>query len=151
SPRYIETVARNGYRFVAPVVSVDLDLPEAEPERISTRPAAGRTQRLPIALLIASAVIAALLMAWLALRPSVPPRAHFRQLTFRRGQVSGARFAPDGHAVLYSAQWDREPRQVYFTSAVSPESRLVGFEDASLASISSSGELALLSAGGTMN
>jgi DNA-binding winged helix-turn-helix (wHTH) protein len=152
SPRYIETVARNGYRFVAPVVSVDLDLPEveSEPERFAPPPPASRARGLFIALLVASGLLALLLIAWAALRPA-PPRAHFRQLTFRRGQVSGARFAPDGHAVLYSAQWDREPRQLYLTSSLAPESRLVGFQDASLASISSSGELALLNGGGTMN
>jgi len=75
----------------------------------------------------------------------------FRQLTFRRGQVLGARFAPDGQGILYTAQWDRDPRRLFLTGRNSPESRVLGFQDLTLASVSRSGELALLSSGGTMN
>src|SRR5262249_15837490 len=82
---------------------------------------------------------------------AVPGQARFRQLTFRRGQVLGARFAPDGQSVLYTAQWDRDPRQLFLTTRASPESRPLGFPDRNLASVSSSGELALLSSSATMN
>jgi DNA-binding winged helix-turn-helix (wHTH) protein/dipeptidyl aminopeptidase/acylaminoacyl peptidase len=152
SPRYIETVARNGYRFVAPVASVDWALPETEPERIAEQPQpVPKRPPFPVAVLALTAVLAILCAAYFIFRPSPAARAHFRQLTFRAGQVSGARFTPDGHAVLYSAQWNGEPRQLYLTSAVAPESRLLGFPDMSLAAVSSLGELALLNGGGTMN
>ena len=36
--------------------------------------------------------------------PNPPPT--FRQLTFRRGPIRSARFAPDGQTVVYSAAWD---------------------------------------------
>jgi dipeptidyl aminopeptidase/acylaminoacyl peptidase len=39
----------------------------------------------------------------------------FRRLTFRRGSVTGARFAPDGQNVVYSARWDAEPESVFMT------------------------------------
>src|SRR5439155_17323460 len=78
-------------------------------------------------------------------------RTQFRQLTFRRGQVLGARFAPGGQEIVYAAQWDRSPRQLFLTSSASAESRVLGFPDMTLASISGTGELALLASSGTMN
>jgi DNA-binding winged helix-turn-helix (wHTH) protein/Tol biopolymer transport system component len=149
SPRYIETVARSGYRFVAPVAKVDWDLVETAAVPIEP-PATSRPWRMAVLLLIPALAVLSII-AYVVLRSSPTARAHFRQLTFRRGQVLGARFAPDGHAVLYSAQWDGEPKQLFVTSAMSPESRPLGFQDLSLASVSSLGELALLRGGGTMN
>jgi serine/threonine protein kinase len=37
------------------------------------------------------------------------PAPTFKQLTFRRGWISYARFAPDGRTVLYAASWDGKP------------------------------------------
>jgi hypothetical protein len=37
----------------------------------------------------------------------------FKQLTFRRGDIRIARFAPDGQSILYSALWDGEPQRIY--------------------------------------
>ncbi len=150
SPRYVETLARTGYRFIAPVAKVDWDLDETEPESLKAPDPPHNRRGLGVAVLLIPATLLAVFIGYVFFRP-VRTRAHFRQLTFRPGQVLGARFTPDGHAVLYSAQWDREPRQLYFTSAVAPESRLLGFQDMSLASVSSLGELALLSGGGTSN
>src|SRR5207237_1883776 len=75
------------------------------------------------------------------------PATHFSP---RTGPGRSIR-APDGQEIVYAAQWDREPRQVFVTSRSGPESRLLGFKDMSLASISRAGELALMSASGTMN
>ena len=44
------------------------------------------------------------------LRAPVPPT--YRQLTFRRGMLVPARFAPDGHSILYSASWEGEPWRI---------------------------------------
>jgi DNA-binding winged helix-turn-helix (wHTH) protein/WD40 repeat protein len=147
TPRYIETLARTGYRFIAPVERIDWapptpsPPPPAEPKRA--------VSRLPWYL--AAAAIAIAIVLYLVARPSPPAHVKFRQLTFRRGQVLGARFAPDGQGILYAAQWDRDPRRLFLTSRSSPESRVLGFEDMTLASVSRTGELALLSSGGTMN
>ena len=35
------------------------------------------------------------------------------QLTFRRGSIGSARFAPDGQSVVYSAKWDGAPAQLF--------------------------------------
>src|SRR5262249_54526699 len=53
-------------------------------------------------------------------------------------------------AILYTASWDNGPRQLFLTNPFSPESRLLGFQDQRLVSVSRSGELALLSTDGTM-
>jgi hypothetical protein len=46
---------------------------------------------------------------WLERKP-VPS---YHQLTFRRGTVDGARFAPDGQTVVYSARWEGRPSEVF--------------------------------------
>jgi hypothetical protein len=40
-------------------------------------------------------------------KPVEPPT--YRQLTFRRGSIRSARFAPDGQTILYSAAWQGNP------------------------------------------
>src|SRR5438034_7651426 len=45
----------------------------------------------------------------------------FHQVTFRRGQIWGARFAPDGRAILYTANWDDGPRRLFLTNPRSEE------------------------------
>jgi hypothetical protein len=66
----------------------------------------------------------------------------FRQLTFRRGFLTGARFARDGQTVVYSAKWDGRPSEVFTTNVDSHESRPLGIAAGVLA-ISSAGELAV--------
>ncbi|CAN5635956.1 hypothetical protein BH24ACI4_BH24ACI4_31050 [soil metagenome] len=72
------------------------------------------------------------------------PVPTFKQLTFRRGFVANARFAPDGETIIYSATWDGGPIQLFETRASGPESWSLPVEGADIASISSTGELALI-------
>jgi Tol biopolymer transport system component len=67
----------------------------------------------------------------------------FRQLTFRRGTISSARFAPDGQTVLYGASLEGNPKEIFVSRPESPESRLFGMPGASVLAVSKSGELAL--------
>ncbi len=67
----------------------------------------------------------------------------FQQLTFRRGYLPSARFAPDGQTIVYSATWDGKPVEIFTTRLGSPESRPMGLPGAGVLSISSSGELAI--------
>jgi serine/threonine protein kinase len=74
-------------------------------------------------------------------------QAHFPDyipLTFRRGLIRTARFAPDGQTVVYSASWDGNPSDVFVTNQASPESRALGLTGAVLLGVSSTGELAVL-------
>ncbi|HZW88863.1 MAG TPA: protein kinase, partial [Myxococcaceae bacterium] len=93
-----------------------------------------------VLLAVAGAAVAMLLATRGEHKPRVP---RTQMLTFRRGSVLGARFAPDGKTVHYSAAWNGGPPQVYSTSLDSAESRALAFGDAQLLAVSSSGELAL--------
>ncbi len=75
------------------------------------------------------------------------PPPSYRQLTYRHGTITTARFAPDGQTVAFSAAWDGGPLQIYTTRLEFPESRPLGFSNAALLAISSQGELALILGG----
>jgi len=70
--------------------------------------------------------------------------AEFEPLTFRRGDVQTARFAPDGRSVVYSAAWEGGELGLYTTQPGSPESRSLELPRASVSSISRNGEMALI-------
>ena len=67
----------------------------------------------------------------------------FRRLTFQRGRIVTARFAPDGQTIVYSAAWGGRPMEVFSTRADMPESRPLGITGAAVLSVSSTGEIAL--------
>lgn len=68
----------------------------------------------------------------------------FKRLTFRRGFISAARFAPDGQSVVYSASWVGNPEELFVTTPQSPTSRSLGLTNVALLSISGAREMALL-------
>jgi Tol biopolymer transport system component len=65
----------------------------------------------------------------------------FQQLTFRRGELVSARFAPDGQTVLYSSAWDGNAMEIFAARTDRPESRVFGLAGADVLSISTSGEM----------
>ncbi len=67
----------------------------------------------------------------------------FRQLTFRRGAISSARFAPDGQTVLYGTSLEGKPTEIFVSRPESPESRPFGMPGASVLAVSKTGEMAL--------
>ncbi len=71
------------------------------------------------------------------------PPPSFRQLTYRRGQISSARFAPDGQSVMYAAAWDGRPLEIFASRPESPESRAFGLVGAEVLSMSRTGEMAV--------
>ena len=72
------------------------------------------------------------------------PEAAFRRMTFRRGEVRSARFAPDGDTIVYSAAWDGNPSEIFVANRNSPEARPLGLADADLLAIGKSTEMAIL-------
>ena len=76
-------------------------------------------------------------------RPAPPSIPTYRRLTFRQGNIGTARFAPDGRSVVYSASFEGQPLEIYTTRPEGPESTPVGLKNASLFSVSPSGELAI--------
>lgn len=179
-PRYIETVARSGYRFLAPLTVVSQVPPVEVAKGIATEVArvadaaaalpvdlqvkadagGGGGAGSPVRIVLRRLIRPSLIFAGLALasvagflyaRLPRAPEPQARQLTFRRGQIWSAHFGPDGKSVLYTSQGAGEPRRLYQTNPVSPESRPLGFENMTVAAVSRQGELALLRFGGTMN
>ncbi|MBI3664903.1 MAG: serine/threonine-protein kinase [Acidobacteria bacterium] len=72
---------------------------------------------------------------------TLPPSFHL--LTFRRGTINSARFAPDGQTIVYGARWDGNPLELFSTRPESPDSRSLGQPGTEILAISSSGEMAL--------
>ncbi|MGA8621322.1 MAG: protein kinase [Candidatus Sulfotelmatobacter sp.] len=67
----------------------------------------------------------------------------YHPLTFRRGMVHAARFAPDGKTIIYSAAWEGKSLQLFTTRPESPESHELEPAGADVLAVSSSGEMAL--------
>jgi len=70
---------------------------------------------------------------------TIPPVYH--QLTFDRGLIYAARFAPDGH-IYYGAAWNGQPVQIYSVELGGPESRALNLLNSTLFAVSPS-ELAI--------
>ncbi len=67
----------------------------------------------------------------------------YHEITFRRGEIRSARFAPDGQTILYSAAWQGNPVETFSARQGMVESRSLGLGRAELLAISSTGEMAL--------
>ncbi len=67
----------------------------------------------------------------------------YHEITFRRGEIRSARFAPDGQTILYSASWQGNPVEVFAARQGTVESRSLGLGRAELLGVSSTGEMAL--------
>jgi eukaryotic-like serine/threonine-protein kinase len=64
----------------------------------------------------------------------------YTPITFRRGSIRSARFAPDGQTILYSATWQGDPIEVYTARLGSVESRSLGLGRTELMAVSSPGD-----------
>jgi serine/threonine protein kinase len=82
---------------------------------------------LTLAALLAGMAAGALLMDRMRAQPSI-----LKRLTFRRGTIVGARFAPDGRTVVYDARWEDRPGEVFAVRTESPESRSLDLAPAQL-------------------
>jgi eukaryotic-like serine/threonine-protein kinase len=100
----------------------------------------------PIALTAAVALLlvaASSAVVWKTLggRPAGQPT--YQRVTFRRGAVLRARFAPTSTAVVYGAAWDGRAPETFVATADSPESRALGIPKSDIYAVSSTGELAI--------
>ena len=91
---------------------------------------------------VAAGVLLLLVVAagsWmLGRRTGIVAPLSYHQLTFERGLVYAARFAPDGRSIYYSASWNGQPVQLYSTLPDSPESRPLNQANSTLFAVSSS-------------
>ena len=67
----------------------------------------------------------------------------YQRLTFRRGTILGARFAPDGQTIIYGASWEGNPTRLFSTRPESAESSQLMLPDAEILSISRTGMMAI--------
>jgi Tol biopolymer transport system component len=72
---------------------------------------------------------------------SEPPQ--FRQLTFRRGAVHAARFAPDARTIVYAASWEGNRSELFSTRPEAPEARSLQLTSTGLYALSSKGDMAV--------
>ena len=93
----------------------------------------------------AALVCALAMIGYLLLRHNGPaPSPAYHLLTYRRGTIRMARFAPDGQTVVYSAAWEGGPVEIFSTRFGTPESRPMGVPGAEILAISSTGDMAVL-------
>ena len=143
APRYIETVPRRGYRFVASVEQ------EVAPAPAPSQPAQAKHHRLLAMAGIAIVVLAVLGVLW---RPA-PWRGDastspvFQRLTFDLPELGAARFTPDGASVVYSAGSYPHKVIIYAQRLGAPGPQQLGITNASLLAVSPQAELAVLDQG----
>ena len=118
TPRYVETVARRGYRWIAPVERRDEREPRSPIDASAPPPPPAPMPRRPSKLIaagVAAAGVGLLLVAWLALRRHDGTAATITPspLTTGLGMERNASFSPDGTQVVY--EWEREDygRHIY--------------------------------------
>ena len=76
-------------------------------------------------------------------RRAAYPLPRVTRLTFDRGTVRAARFAPDGKTVVYGASWRGEPIRVFQTRIGSVESSPLQVPDAEVLAVSPTSEVAI--------
>src|SRR5580704_6849976 len=140
APRYIETVPRRGYRFVAAV--------EKGSGAISApaRPIRPNRRRFVAVAAIACLVLAILGFIW-RLAPwkgAASTTPEFQRLTFNLPELGDARFTPDGASVVYSAGWRPHKGNIYTQRLGASGAQRLDTNDSRLLAISRQAELAVL-------
>jgi eukaryotic-like serine/threonine-protein kinase len=105
-----------------------------------------RGSRLPIVLglavlALASATVSGFLLGERANLRLVPT---FRELSFRRGNLPAARFAPDPRSAIYSAAWEGNREAVFISSPNSTESRDLALPETEVLAVSAQGQMAVM-------
>lgn len=111
-----------------------LNLPDSRKSKSLTLPWA-------IAALMAAAAV--LLGVTLLMHPPPAPPV-YQRVTFEAGTVYAARFAPDGRSIIYAAEWEGKPVQLFSTVGNSLLAQPLNFTQANLLAISPASELALV-------
>ncbi|MBK8725508.1 MAG: serine/threonine-protein kinase [Holophagaceae bacterium] len=91
----------------------------------------------------AGLLLVAALAGW-ALRGGRPPEPVFQQLTFRRGNVLRARYAPDGQGIYYSATWDGGVTRMFRMKAEGGEATPFGPPKADFLAVGREGQVLFL-------
>lgn len=120
--------------------------PISEIERSKTENAAGKKRPMPLLAAMAPLVLLGVAIAsfMVGQRTSSQMVPTFRELSFRRGALLAARFAPDPRSAIYSAAWEGNPEAVFISSPNTTESRDLGLPDTEVLAVSAAGQMAVL-------
>jgi len=111
NPRFVETVARRGYRFIAPVNGIATP---AEPPKVDTAPVPSRRRRWLWLALIPLLAIFVSIGFHAGLRSSQPSQVVETRLTANpeEARVTGAAISPDGKYLAFSDKYGCYLRQI---------------------------------------
>ena len=148
-PIYVETLARLGYRFIAPVSAGIPIRTKLEPVAIAATVRAavpshqGMTPKRRWVILSLAGIV---LVGAIGIFLHSPFRSEvsFERLTFREGFVSNARFTGNGDSVVYSAAWNGGPSRLFLANSMRPESRDLEVSDARLTGLSPKSDVGFL-------
>jgi DNA-binding winged helix-turn-helix (wHTH) protein/Tol biopolymer transport system component len=143
APRYIETVPRRGYRFVAAIEQV------VTPSPAVTTPVRSKRDRLLALAGIVTVALAILGLTWRfgPWKGDASTTPEFRRLTFNLPELGVARFTPDGTSVVYSAGRSPHKAIIYAQRLGAPGPRQLEISDAKLVAVSPQAELAVIGEG----
>jgi Tol biopolymer transport system component len=88
-------------------------------------------------------LLAAAFIAWKASASHPVTGSHFHQLTYRRGDITTARYAPDGQTIFYTAAWEGSKPAIYTVPANGNGGHSLDIPDAKLLAVSKQGEIAV--------
>ena len=97
----------------------------------------------PAALALLAGAALGILLGRSAAKAKPDSSVSLQRLTFQRGTIFSARFAPDGQTIVYGAAWEGRPVELFSTRPDSLESRSLGLAAADVLAISSGGEMAI--------
>lgn len=148
-PRYIETVARTGYVFIAPVTELIRE-PEAIPPPPRVSPIPPVVEAPPPAppsrrrwFWAAGSAIAASIGGLGYISRPRPAELKLRRLSFGDGAISNAFFTRDGKSIVYSARWSGDTWNTYLHRIGSAEHAPLKLAGYGVAAISDNDELVL--------
>jgi eukaryotic-like serine/threonine-protein kinase len=97
-----------------------------------------------IVLGLAAAAAGGYAIARLGERPVDPSSISYTRLTYRRGFVTDARFAPDAQSIVYSAVWDDEPLRIYPVRIDQPRADSARLVEGGLLAVSRTGDIGVV-------
>ena len=134
---------KNPYERVQSALDLAFDLEALLLPIETARPPRWRKWRIGIGLGVAILSLFSFFVGRQLERVGPHPFPAFRRLTYRPGVITGARFAPDGQSIIYSAGWEGKPVEVFSMRVGGPESRPLGLPSSGILAVSPAGELAI--------
>jgi Tol biopolymer transport system component/DNA-binding winged helix-turn-helix (wHTH) protein len=106
NPRFVETLPRRGYRFIASVTVNGTAVPDPAENRPTSGPETARTKRLGALALLAAIVLLGAGSLWIFKRRDIPaavPQRTLTRITFDEGLQNEPTWSPDGRYIAYSS------------------------------------------------